>query len=44
MKKISPYKRGVISLEGNNLAVFYHLSTSEFWSDKKGNLCRGLLY
>jgi hypothetical protein len=34
MKK-RPYKR-MISLEGDKLVVFYYLSTSEIWPDKRG--------
>jgi hypothetical protein len=32
-----PYKR-VVSLEGNNLKVFYCLNASEIWPDNKGSL------
>jgi hypothetical protein len=32
--------RGVVSLEGDNLVVFYYLSASESWSDKKDVLWR----
>ena len=28
------------SLEGNNLVVFYYLSVSKIWSDKRGHLIR----
>jgi hypothetical protein len=28
----------VVSLEDDNLVVFYYLSTSEIWSDKRGGL------
>jgi hypothetical protein len=27
--------REVVSLEGNNLVVFYYLSASEMWADKR---------
>jgi len=30
--------RGVVSLDGDNLVVFYYLSSSEFWHDKRGGL------
>ena len=30
--------RGMASLEGNNLVVFYHLSASDIWPDKIGSL------
>ena len=32
--------RGVASLEGNNLVVFYYFSASEIWPDWKGDLIR----
>ena len=30
--------RGLASLEGDNLGVFYYLSTSEIWLDKRSDL------
>ena len=30
--------RGMASLEGDNLVVFYYLSVSENWPDKRGGL------
>ena len=36
--------RGVASLEGNNLVVFYYLSTFEIWPDnRRGIITRGIL-
>ena len=32
------FAKGVASLEGDNLVVFYYLSVSEIWPDKKGGL------
>jgi hypothetical protein len=44
-KLISKYSTGSSPLEGDNLVVFYYLSTSEIWLDKRGGLIRGgLLY
>jgi len=37
MKKVV-LVRGVSFLEGDNLLIFYYLSASEIWSDKKGGL------
>jgi hypothetical protein len=34
--KLWPDKRGVASLERDNLLVFYYLSTSKLWPDKRG--------
>ena len=33
--------RGVASLEGDNLVVFYYLSVSEIWPYKRGGLSGG---
>ena len=33
--------RGVASLEGDNLVVFYYLSVSEIWPDKRDGLSGG---
>ena len=33
--------RGVVSLEGSSLVVFYYLIASEIWRDKRGGLSRG---
>ena len=33
--------RGVVFLEGTSLVVFYYLSASEIWPDKRGGLSRG---
>ena len=30
--------RGMASLKGDNLLVFYYISASEIWSDKRGGL------
>ena len=35
LQSICRLMRGVVSLEGDNLVVFYYLSASESWSDKK---------
>jgi hypothetical protein len=32
---------GVASLEGDNLVVYYYLSASEIWPDKRDGLIRG---
>jgi len=50
LKKICFITRGVASLEGDNLVVFYYLGASEIWPDKRvafggrGLIRRGLLY
>jgi hypothetical protein len=37
--------RGVVSLEGDSVVVFYYHSLSEIWPDKRGNLIiKGSLY
>ena len=33
--------RGVVFLEESSLVVFYYLSASEIWPDKRGGLSRG---
>jgi hypothetical protein len=33
--------RGIASLEGDNLVVFYYLSVSENWPDKRDGLSGG---
>jgi len=30
--------RGLASLEGDNLVVFYYISASEIWPDNKGDI------
>jgi hypothetical protein len=37
-KKYGSPIRGLVSLEGDNLVVFYYLSTSEIWLDKRSDL------
>jgi hypothetical protein len=39
----SAMKKGMASLEGDNLVVFNYFRSSEIWSHKKGGLTRGEL-
>ena len=34
----SGHIRGVASLEGDSLVVFYHFIASDIWSDKRGSI------
>jgi hypothetical protein len=46
---LSHFEYGVVSIEGDNLELFDHLSASEIWPDKRGgfwwsDLTRGELF